>query len=130
MSNNLNIFNYLIYIEILIILLAITRSILNFVAGIVMAIFKIHPVKQDNFAILTEIPVMVILVLTATNLAYIITADDVISKKALYYGCALICIIIFRIEYQKDIYELASKEGNIFLQSFPRSILKFHFGFT
>lgn len=126
-TNNLNILYYLVYVEIILLVLGLIRTVLNFIVGIIMSIFNVIEYKQDNFMILTEIPLMILLLFTTTHLAYINTIDSSLGIKILFYASTAMSLLIFRLLYQKDIYELASKENNLLLRYYSEKYFRISF---
>lgn len=123
-TNNLNIFYFLVYIEIMLLVLGLLRTIVTFFVGIILAIFNVRDDKQDMVALWTEIPLMFILLLTTTHLAFINTVDASLGLKILYYLSAAVILLVFRLLHQKDVYGLADKEGNILLEYYARKYFR------
>jgi len=110
---NLNLFYFLVYTEITFVILSVLKLLLTFFMSIILSIFKLPDYKQDIFIIYTEIPLMLILLVVSTHLAYINTINETIFTKVIFFTCLFLVVLIFRLLYQKDIYGLAKKEDNV-----------------
>ena len=113
--NHLNILYFLAYVEIGIFIFVVLRHVLNMVVSIFMASFNVIEYKANVISLITEIPAMLLIILTAGNLAYINTLDKSLGTKILYFSTAALLILIYRIVYQANIYEIANKRNDFLL---------------
>ncbi len=82
---NLNILYFLVYVEIIIIIFVILRHVLNMIVSIFTVSFNVIEYKATVISLITEIPAMLLIILTVGRLAYINTVDDSLGIKILYF---------------------------------------------
>lgn len=73
--NNLSILYFLVYVEIFLIIFVVLRHALNMLVSIFTVSFNVIEYKANVISLITEIPAMLLIILTIGHLAYINTVD-------------------------------------------------------
>lgn len=114
---------FLIFIEALLLIAGFIRIILVLPIAPIMALLNKSDTTINIFNILLEIPVMVLLLLTVSQLNIETNSDK--YYKTVYFFLAIIIIFISRVLYQKDIYNLAQKDEDNKLSNFAGKYFKY-----
>lgn len=122
--DKLNIFFFLVYVEIIILIFVVLRHVLNMIVSIFTVSFNVIEYKANVISLITEIPALLLVILTVGRLAYINTVDNGLGIKILYFSTSALLILIYRILYQGDIYEIASKRDDYLLWYYGRKFFK------
>ncbi len=86
--------------------------------------FNLIEYKVNIIVLLTEIPAMLLTILTVTHLAFINTVDKSVAMKLLYFSTAALLILIQRLLYQGYIYDIADERNDILLKYDSRIFFK------
>jgi hypothetical protein len=113
-----------VYVEIIIIIFVVLRHVLNMIVSIFTVSFNVIEYKANVISLITEIPAMLLIILTVGRLAYINTLDNSLGIRILYFSTSALLIIIYRILYQGDIYEIANKRDDYLLWYYGRRFFK------
>ncbi len=122
--NNLNILYFLVYVEIIILIFVVLRHVLNMIVSIFTVSFNVIEYKANVISLITEAPAMLLIILTVGHLAYINTVDKNLGMKILYFSTSVLLILIYRILYQGDIYEIANKRNDYLLWYYGRKFFR------
>lgn len=122
--DKLNVFFFLVYVEIIILIFVVLRHVLNMIVSIFTVSFNVIEYKANVISLITEIPAMLLIILTVGRLAYINTVDNSLGIKILYFSTSALLILIYRILYQGDIYEIANKRDDYLLWYYGRRFFK------
>jgi len=123
--NQLNLFEFLLYLELLFVLITIINAfIITPLLMIITSIFDVISYKVDAINLYLNIPFTILEIVLIKILIDVNAPGSSDFIKILFYLGGLLIFVVNRLIHQKGVYELAIKENNFLLKYDARKYFK------
>lgn len=115
--NHLSLINFLLYLELLFVLIILFQSfIVPLPTILITSIFNVISYKTDTFILYLNIPFTIIEIISLKILIADNTSNFPFLFKSLFYIGGAVILTINHLIHRKDVYKLAIKENNFLLK--------------
>jgi len=120
----LKLFYFLVYVEMILLLFVIFRHLVGMIISLIIVISKIDEWKGNIVMLFTEIPMIFFIILLSQHLVQINTSDSSFFTKLVYILSSGFLIMVFRLMYHGDVYEISNKRRDYLLYYHSKKFFK------